>query len=141
METLMKIDAALIKQLREAKAWSQEHLAAVSGVSLRTIQRVEAEGTASADTRMALAAALGVSVAELTTRKVSSVEQSWGRTIGLIAGLLGAAAGFYFGWSGALSSGSTGQEAGVELGVMGVLTGATCAAIGILFNRLRQRPG
>jgi predicted transcriptional regulator len=53
----MKIDSALVRKLREERAWSQEHLASVSGVSLRTIQRVEAEGTASLETRMALAAA------------------------------------------------------------------------------------
>jgi transcriptional regulator with XRE-family HTH domain len=62
---LMKIDAALVRQLREERAWPQEHLASVAGLSLRTIQRVEADGSASADTRMALAAAFGVDVARL----------------------------------------------------------------------------
>jgi transcriptional regulator with XRE-family HTH domain len=61
----MKIDSALVKKLREDRAWSQEHLATVSGVSLRTIQRVEAEGSGSLDTRMALAAAFNVSAASL----------------------------------------------------------------------------
>ena len=36
METLMKVDASLVKRLREAKSWSQEHLATVAGVSHRT---------------------------------------------------------------------------------------------------------
>jgi len=42
MEVLMTVDRQRVKTLREAKAWSQDHLAQVSGVSLRTIQRVEA---------------------------------------------------------------------------------------------------
>ena len=65
MDERMKIDSALVRKLREERAWSQEHLAGVSGVSLRTIQRVEAEGTASLETRMALAAAFNVSPALL----------------------------------------------------------------------------
>ncbi len=58
MSNEMKIAAATVRQLREARAWSQEQLAAVSGISPRTVQRVENEGVASLDTRMALAAAL-----------------------------------------------------------------------------------
>lgn len=54
-----------VKQLREARGWSQEHLAAVAGLSARTVQRVEADGRASGDTRMAIAAVLGVTPAEL----------------------------------------------------------------------------
>jgi transcriptional regulator with XRE-family HTH domain len=60
VDDTMKIDAKRIRKLREELAWSQEHLATVAGLSLRTIQRVEAEGLASLDTRMALAAAFKV---------------------------------------------------------------------------------
>jgi transcriptional regulator with XRE-family HTH domain len=61
----MKIDALKIKQLREARGWSQEHLAEVAGLSARTVQRIEAEGNASPESRMALAAALGVEATTL----------------------------------------------------------------------------
>lgn len=61
----MAVSREKIRHLREARAWSQAHLAEVASLSLRTVQRVEAEGTASAETRLALAAALGVAVAEL----------------------------------------------------------------------------
>lgn len=56
----MKIDANRIRTLREARGWSQEHLAAVAGLSARTVQRLEAEGRAAHESRMAVAAALGV---------------------------------------------------------------------------------
>ena len=62
MDTSMAISGETIKSLREARAWSQAHLAEAAGLSLRTVQRVEAEGTASAETRLALAGALGVAV-------------------------------------------------------------------------------
>jgi transcriptional regulator with XRE-family HTH domain len=44
---------------------SQEHLASAAGLSVRTVQRVEIDGVPSAETRLALAAALGVPVADL----------------------------------------------------------------------------
>ena len=49
--------AACIKLLREIRQWSQEQLAAVSGLNARTIQRVEQGLSASLDTRRALARA------------------------------------------------------------------------------------
>jgi transcriptional regulator with XRE-family HTH domain len=65
MDIEMNTNAQLIRKLREERAWSQEHLAAVAGVSARTIQRVEAEGSASLETRMAIATALGLEVGQL----------------------------------------------------------------------------
>lgn len=61
----MKIDASQLKTLREARGWSQEQLAAVSGLSPRTIQRLEADGRASGESRMAVAAAFGVEPVQL----------------------------------------------------------------------------
>jgi sec-independent protein translocase protein TatC len=61
----MKIDGKRIKQEREQRAWTQEHLAGATGVSLRTIQRIETTGTASYDSLNALAAVFSLSVAEL----------------------------------------------------------------------------
>jgi transcriptional regulator with XRE-family HTH domain len=65
MEAQMKINGDAVRALREQKSWSQEHLADASGLSVRTIQRVEMENLASAETRLALAAALDVPVAVL----------------------------------------------------------------------------
>ena len=41
MDAAMQIDSARLKQLRQQRAWSQEHLAALTGLSVRTIQRLE----------------------------------------------------------------------------------------------------
>lgn len=49
--------AATIKLLREMRQWSQEQLAEIAGVNVRTIQRVEQGVSASFDTRRALATA------------------------------------------------------------------------------------
>ncbi len=65
MEQDMNVDPQRIRQLREARAWSQEHLAEICGLSTRTIQRLETSGAASAESRLALASAFGVEAASL----------------------------------------------------------------------------
>lgn len=69
----MKIASATVRRLRTGRGWSQEQLAAASGLSLRTIQRVEAEGTASMATRVCLAATFSVPLAELGDEVVDAV--------------------------------------------------------------------
>ncbi|ENR5390605.1 TPA: helix-turn-helix domain-containing protein [Providencia rettgeri] len=56
-----------IKQLRLARAWSQEQLALLSSLSTRTIQRVENGEVPSLETLSALASVFNVSVSELTS--------------------------------------------------------------------------
>ena len=46
MAVEMKIDGNLVRLMREERAWSQEHLASVAGLSTRTVQRLEADGNA-----------------------------------------------------------------------------------------------
>ena len=62
----MTINSEQIRALRDVRGWSQEHLAEASGLSLRTIQRVESEGRASRETRLNLAAAFDVPLARLS---------------------------------------------------------------------------
>lgn len=59
-----KTAGARIRELRERKAWTQEHLAEASQLSVRTVQRAE-EGVMSAETATALAGALDEPVEEL----------------------------------------------------------------------------
>lgn len=61
-----KTDASKIKRWREERQWSQEHLADLAGVGVRTVQRIETGDGASRDTLMALAAAFNVDVSALS---------------------------------------------------------------------------
>lgn len=70
MDDDMKLSANTVKRLRHDRAWSQEQLAEVADVSLRTIQRVESDGNASLETRKALAAAFTVDVRTLAEPEV-----------------------------------------------------------------------
>jgi transcriptional regulator with XRE-family HTH domain len=86
----MKLNPSLIKSLREQKAWSQEHLADASGVAVRTIQRVEAGGSASYETAQALAAVFGTEVADLQSRVAEVRSTPRWRRGALAAAALGA---------------------------------------------------
>lgn len=89
MEEMINQD--LVKKLRSDRCWSQEHLALVSGISLRTIQRVENEGKCSFSSKRALASAFDLDAAELSddtlTISLSKNEQirqaaiSWLKTV------------------------------------------------------------
>lgn len=61
----MKIDRTLLRQLRLQRALSQEELAIAAGISARTVQRMEAEGTASLESRKAVAAVFGMGAERL----------------------------------------------------------------------------
>ncbi|MBD3653548.1 helix-turn-helix domain-containing protein [Kangiella sp.] len=53
----------IVRKLRLKRGWSQEHLAELTGVSTRTIQRIERGQTPSLETKNALAAVFEVDIA------------------------------------------------------------------------------
>lgn len=90
------INQKLVKQLRSNNCWSQEHLALVSGISLRTVQRIENEGKCSFESQKALAAALGLDVTELSAQSSTTVlEQNDGKLKVVISWLEAVDAGEY----------------------------------------------
>lgn len=90
----MSISSDVIRELRRERGWSQEQLAAVSGLSERTIQRIETEGTCSLDSKMALASAFELPPSALSPRETPSEaalnsKTDWAGAVGLfICGLL-----------------------------------------------------
>ncbi len=54
-----------VQKRRLEKGWSQEHLAQLSGLSLRTVQRIESGKNAGNDSLNALAAAFDIEIAVL----------------------------------------------------------------------------
>lgn len=66
------INTKLLKHLRNEKNWSQEELATASGISHRTVQRIESTGNCSLESKRALAVALDVETKELEIQ-----ESSW----------------------------------------------------------------
>jgi transcriptional regulator with XRE-family HTH domain len=61
----MNVDAKRIRLERERRAWTQAQLAGATGLGLRTVQRIEREGSASFESVQAIAAALELAIADL----------------------------------------------------------------------------
>lgn len=79
----MKIDIELIKSQREKRAWTQSQLAKLSGLSLRTIQRIEKAGLASQESAKSIASVLEIPVERLQinqNRKIRSLPK-WAASI------------------------------------------------------------
>jgi transcriptional regulator with XRE-family HTH domain len=57
-----------IKELRLERGWSQEHLASITGLDPRTIQRVEKDATKGSEALMAIATAFDLTVGEMGRR-------------------------------------------------------------------------
>jgi len=77
----MKINAALILELRLERGWSQEELAIASGLNLRTIQRVEAKSSASLQSKKALASALDIDLQSLSHQETHTVKKYEYKTV------------------------------------------------------------
>jgi transcriptional regulator with XRE-family HTH domain len=66
----MKVNAELIAKLRKERSWSQDELAIASGLNLRTVQRIEKDGSASLQSKKALAAVLAIDTRDLDNEEV-----------------------------------------------------------------------
>lgn len=67
----LHIDSTRLRELRSARQWSQEQLAELSGLNLRTIQRLEAGAKISTESLRALAAVFEVPAETLLVRPPS----------------------------------------------------------------------
>ncbi len=62
-----------IRELRKQKYWSQDQLAQMSGLSLRTIQRIERDQKAGLESLKALAAVFEIEISELEREAADAV--------------------------------------------------------------------
>jgi transcriptional regulator with XRE-family HTH domain len=110
----MKVDSSYLKAQREQRAWSQEHLAEVTGLGLRTIQRIETTGMASYESARYLAAVFGVDVADFRDLQ----EPAGGPRISVpLRPLLGVLAALVTGGALCLASNSFADQVLIDVGV------------------------
>ncbi len=83
----MLLDSNKLKHIRRDKGWSQELLAKASGLSLRTIQRIESEGKASAESVLSIASALELSPNRLHS-SLDKLSVNWTRKM-IMHGIIG----------------------------------------------------
>ena len=91
----MILNTSLIKETRISKGWTQAQLAELCAVNVRTIQRVESDGTASLETTMAIASAFEIETKDLfADPKIKNKNKNSYKTTYIVLGLL---AGFIVG--------------------------------------------
>ncbi|HSG52230.1 MAG TPA: helix-turn-helix transcriptional regulator, partial [Rheinheimera sp.] len=66
----------ILKQLRISRRLSQEQLAQMSGLNIRTIQRLESGANASVESQKCLAAALNVDIDTLNQERITMNKHS-----------------------------------------------------------------
>ena len=77
----MKVNTSQVMNLRKQRSWSQDELATAAGLNLRTVQRIENEGTAALESIKALAAALEVDLEDLKSPPEKRMAQFEYKTI------------------------------------------------------------
>ena len=70
----------LIQKLRLQRGWSQEQLADLSGLSVRTVQRIERGQPPSLETLKALGAAFEIDFSDLKEPDMTSSQQSFNQS-------------------------------------------------------------
>lgn len=137
----LMIDAAKVKQLRKLRSWTQEHLAEVSEVSLRTIQRIEKDGACSPESLQALAAVFEISASELQVDEVEKKRNRFFRRVLLVSyfgntlGLLSAFAGITYG---VISGDLSGREAGQYYGGIALFGGFLYIFVALMVEYMRK---
>jgi transcriptional regulator with XRE-family HTH domain len=86
---MSEVLASNLKRIREAMAWTQEHLAGAASVDVRTVQRAESGKEVSAETLRALAGALDISILTLQTpirgeRELQRLAADWNDRYSLV---------------------------------------------------------
>lgn len=75
---LLNLSIHKLKELRDQNGWSQEVFAKMTGLSVRTIQRIEADGKASGESVLAIASVLNVSPNEIQANS-NEIKVNWSR--------------------------------------------------------------
>ena len=76
----MLLSTDKLKKLRSENGWSQEVLAKATGLSARTIQRIESDGKASAESTLAIASVFNLSPQSLMATS-NEIEVNWTRRV------------------------------------------------------------
>lgn len=139
----MKLDIDRVKQLRRERAMSQEELAGATGLSLRTIQRIETEGTGSLESKKALACVFQVELESLDDTREERARfvrgLNGGTTLGMAGALIGGASAYVAIFPSLAAAEISAGDAGVALGVVGTGVGLTCGLIGLVHHKVRAR--
>lgn len=128
----MNISPKKLVGLRKERGWSQEKLAAISGVSERTIQRAEKDGSCSMDTKLAFSTVFEISPVELSQAEAAELDREkveyiidWSGVVGLfVLGLMMMAVVLFTGTNGKWEIASVSTVWGLTIVVSMITNGA-----------------
>ncbi len=135
------INSTLIRELRKQRSWSQDQLATVAGLSLRTVQRIEKDGACSLETSQALASVFELDVASLhidTTSERGDRHVRRGRFWGMIGNTVGLICAYSAITYSVVTGSIKGLEAGLWYGSIGLFCGLTYLGINLLSEYFRK---
>lgn len=135
------IDSYLIKELRNGRSWTQDQLAAVAGLSLRTIQRIEKEGVCSLESRQALASVFEIDTCTLQLDSEGEVRDKHMRRVRLysfLANTLGILCSFLGISYSLINGGLSGEEAGLYYAGVGLFGGLFYVGLALLCEYFRN---
>lgn len=133
------IDFERVKELRKQRSWSQEELASISGLSHRTVQRIESNGACSIESQKALASAFDMPANTLNIDTVNVAVKKAAQK-GRRLGMLGAGVGCLSAYAGITYSVINGYmsvgDAGIYYGSVAALCGICCAGVGVISQKI-----
>jgi transcriptional regulator with XRE-family HTH domain len=112
----VRVDPERTRDERRRRGWSQLHLAMVSGLGLRTIQRIERSGAASYDSAQALAACFDVPLGQLLAPE-RNPEAPRARVVARRTAIAGMAASFVAGALLMTMHGVAAEDLFIDLGI------------------------
>ncbi len=131
------INSSMLRSKRAERHWSQSELCEASGLSLRTVQRMETEGRCSIDSVQAIAAAFNISADDfLVSQRHEDIKRGvqFGFA-GVATGALAATASVFYSLETATI---TPVDAGISFGIIGTIAGLACAFIGIMSYKMQS---
>lgn len=131
------IDSSMLRSKRAEQHWSQSELCEASGLSLRTVQRMETEGRCSIDSVQAIAAAFDVPTDDfLVSQHRAGIKRGvqFG-FVGVAAGALAATVSVFYSLQTITISPA---DAGASFGIIGAIAGLSCAFIGIMSHKMQS---
>jgi len=135
------INSVLIRELRKKRSWSQDQLAIATGLSLRTIQRIENAGTSSLESSQALAAVFELDVASLhinTVKNLGDLNVRRGQKLGMLGNTIGLTSAYSAITYSVVYGDLGGLQAGLWYGGIGLFCGVTYLAISLLSDHFRK---
>lgn len=131
------INPSKLRSKRAEQHWSQSELCEASGLSLRTVQRMETGGRCSIDSVQAIAAAFNIPADDFVVSQHNTGIKR-GMQFGFVGVATGALAATISVFYSLETATITPVDAGTSFGIIGTIAGLSCAFIGFMSHKMQS---